>query len=188
MSADVLVNLSGGVDSAWCMWQALRAGQDVLAHHIRLHNHEGRQKYEAHAVRRICDWYGRQRLPGRWKLVQTTVDYGDVRRIVRDWAVWGWWTGVLLTDPKHAHRTVVVSSYRMSDPDDPEEQRRRQIVKAVAGFEPDWSTPLAGMTKQDVVRSMPPGLLDCCWWCRRPTVTGKPCGRCRTCRQMQEIR
>lgn len=182
----VLVNLSGGVDSAYCLWRALEAGQDVLVHHIELRNHEGRLRQEKAAVHRILQWCRSQHFPGSITFLHSGFDYGDLAYVVRDLYIWGLLTGVILSNPDHADRAVVVSSYHLSNPNDPEEVRRREVVRAVAGFEPDWITPLAGMTKAEVVGEMPSALVRLCWWCRRPRGQQK-CGKCRTCRQMASL-
>src|SRR5690606_23675578 len=61
----VLVNLSGGIDSSYCLYLAMQAGCDVLVHHIRLVNREGRAPYEKEAVQRVMEWIRSQGLPGR---------------------------------------------------------------------------------------------------------------------------
>lgn len=180
----VLLNLSGGIDSTYCLWRALEAGQDVLVHHIEMRNHEGRLDYEKRAIRRVFAWIDAQRFPGRYQVLRSGFDYGNLRYIVRDLYVWSFLTGVILSNPSHKQRAVIVSSYHLSDPKHPEEVRRRAVVREVAGFEPAWITPLAGRAKADVVREMPRELVDACWWCRRPRRNGDLCGSCRTCRQM----
>jgi len=181
----VLVNLSGGIDSAYCLYLALQAGCDVLAHHIVLKNHEGRQDVERRATYDILAWMESQRLPGRITYVESGFDYGSLGYVVRDLNVWSFLTGVILANPRHRDRAVVISSHLdspfMTDP--VRDQRRRDLVRAVCTVEPEWVYPIGHMTKAQVVQVCPPDLLQLCWWCRRPE-NGRPCHRCHTCQQV----
>src|SRR5690606_12086583 len=100
----VIVNLSGGVDSAYGLYLCLEAGCDVLVHHIRLKNHEGRQDVDQRATRDILDWLRAQKLPGRMTYVESGFDYGSLRYVVRDIWIWTLFTGIILSDPQHRDR------------------------------------------------------------------------------------
>lgn len=184
----VLVNLSGGIDSAYCLYLALKAGADVLVHHINLVNSEsrpGRAELEMIAYDRVMRWLERQRLPGRMTCSNSGTDFGTVR-IIKDLHVWSFWTGAILTDRRHRDRGVIVSSH-LDSPfmhDQVRDGRRRDLVRSICGFEPQWVYPIGKMLKADVVRACPEGLLRQCWWCRRPTSGHRPCHRCLTCRQV----
>lgn len=188
-SGRVLVNLSGGIDSAYSLYLMLKEGRSCLVHHISLRNWEGRAGAEAHATEQVLGWLTAEGLTN-WEYVQTGFNYGDLRYIVLDLHVWSFFTGVILANPKNADvGEVVVSSHLdspfMSDPD--RERRRREQVRLVAGREPEWLFPIGQMTKAEVVRACPPGLLKRTWWCRRPR-SGRPCHKCHTCEQVDSAR
>lgn len=185
----VLVNLSGGVDSAYGLYLCLKAGCDALVHHIRLRNHEGRQDVEQEAVQNILEWLKQQHLPGKMTYVESGFDYGSIRYIVRDIWVWTLFTGILLSDPRHRDRAVALTSVHADSPngpdsDSPKERRRRAILESVCGFNPPVFYPIAHLSKADAARECPLELLKRCWWCRRPQ-NGKACRRCHTCRRLE---
>lgn len=185
----VLVNLSGGVDSAYGLYLCLRAGCDVLVHHIRLANHEGRQDVEQRAVRDILEWLRQQDLPGRMTYVESAFDYGTLRYIVKDIWIWTLYTGIILTDPEHRDRAVALTSVHADSPNGPDsdsskERRRKAILEAVCGFQPEVFYPIAHLSKVDAARECPLELLKRCWWCRTPR-NGKPCLRCITCKRLE---
>ncbi|HSH84344.1 MAG TPA: hypothetical protein VK979_04205, partial [Guyparkeria sp.] len=43
--------------------------------------------------------------------------------------------------------------------------------------------PFYKYAKAEVLQDMPPELFEMCWWCRSPKA-GKPCGRCKQCRNV----
>jgi hypothetical protein len=60
---------------------------------------------------------------------------------------------------------------------------------------PVWVRPLARLTGDRVRRkalireSVPPEVVELCWWCRRPVAEGsgwRPCEACHACRAMDD--
>jgi 7-cyano-7-deazaguanine synthase in queuosine biosynthesis len=187
VAADVLLNLSGGIDSALCLWRAQQEGRRVLTHHIVLATSRGRERHEAQAVDRILGW-----MPEPTEHVESSFGWGDLQR-VRDVHVWALFTGAILAR-RPAVGEVIVPTHAdaFTTMDEPWRQRSAEaldeIVYAVARRRPVYSRPLAGMTKAQIIAEIPDDLLDLCWWCRTPTVRGKPCHRCLTCRQVDRAR
>ena len=185
----VLVNLSGGIDSAYCMQLMLEQGHNVLAHHIRLKNWEGRQQLEYKATQDIIKHFRKEGYAKQIKYHETGFDYGTLRYIAYDIHIWTFFTGIILTNPslKKSIEGVVISSHQDSPfmRDTERDSRRRELIKSMlSGWEPKWLYPIGHLLKKDVVRACPKDLLDLCWWCRRP-YRNKPCGRCHTCRQVK---
>src|SRR5690606_4019228 len=189
MTPDTLLLLSGGIDSAYCMWRALLEGRTLLVHHVHLTNREGRVAYEAQAVQRILDWMRGKGLD-RVVYSDSAFDYGTVRHIVRDHGIWALWIGILLSDPKHRQiRHVIRPDHYDSARDGPDgaemqraHRRYRNISFEVCERELVFEHPIQHMMKAEVVQAMPPDLLELCWYCRWPTRDGKPCHRCYTCK------
>lgn len=192
----VIVNLSGGVDSAYGLYLCLKAGCDVLVHHIRLANHEGRQDVEQKATQDILAWLREQNLPGEMTYVESSFDYGDLEWIVLDIWVWTLYTGIILSNPKHRDRAVALTSVHADSPNgpnsnSPKEQRRVAILKSVCGFNPPVFYPIAHLTKADAARACPIELLKRCWWCRYPK-NGQTCRTwrprvCHTCKRLEAV-
>src|SRR5690554_3535253 len=188
-SPDTLLLLSGGIDSAYCMWWALSQGRALHVHHVHLRNWEGRLEHEVKATKRILGWMRQQGLTN-FRYTESAFDYGTIRYVVRDHNIWALMTGIILADPRNRGITRVIrTDHYDSDaggPDSPAmrraHRRYRNISFEVCERGVIWEHPIQHMKKAEVVWAMPPGLLELCWWCRRPTVSGEPCHRCYTCR------
>lgn len=189
MYPDTLLLLSGGIDSAFCMWRALSEGRSLHVHHVHLTNHEGRVQYEAQAVERILKWM-RGRGLTRFRCTESSFDYGSTRYVVKDHNIWALWIGILLADPRNRGiRRVIRPDHWDSLPGGPDcagmrraHRRYERISWEVCERDDiEWEHPIQHMRKAEVVQAMPPDLLELCWYCRRPTPGGRPCHRCYTC-------
>ena len=190
MGERMLINLSGGIDSVYCLHLMLEQGHKVLAHHIRLRNREGREQVEYKATQRVLQHFRSKGYSRQIKYHETGFDYGTINYVAYDLYIWSFMTAILLTDPntRASTRAVVISSHLdspfMLNPE--REARRRALVRSVLGdWEPEWVFPIGDMTKKQIVQAIPNDLLNLCWWCRYPR-RNKPCGRCKTCKQVTE--
>src|SRR5690606_19571219 len=107
MAPDTLLLLSGGIDSAYCMWRLLSEGRSLLVHHVHLTNHEGRVQYEAQAVKRILAWM-RGRGLNRFTYTESSFDYGSLRFIVKDSYLWAFHIGIIMANPENRGVTKVI--------------------------------------------------------------------------------
>lgn len=194
--ARILLNLSGGIDSAYCMYDALRRGERLLVHHIRLTNHEGRQQLEHRAVKKIRAYIDAQKLPGSYTYLESGYDHGSLGWIPKDAAIWSFMTGVVLANPKHHDITEVIVPRHVDafgHESDPAAGARRSdayiraFVKAVARRDVTILTPIGHLRKAAVMRACPPELLRLCWWCRTPRAGGRACHRCITCKVVDPV-
>lgn len=188
---DMLLMLSGGIDSAWCANTLLTQGHRLRTHHVRLHDREGRQDVEDEAAARVVAWLAARHGAHRVRHTRSTVSWGDLPHVTFNYYEWAKWAGVVLADPacKHISRIVIprhADAFR-AGPGGPEARRSDEayttIASCVARRPVTLVYPMVHLTKAQVVCSMPPGLLDLCWWCRRPKE-GRPCHTCHTCRQV----
>lgn len=189
-----LLMLSGGIDSALCMYQALTAGRDLAVHHIRLVNHEGRQDVEDAATSKIVAWHRQNGLDG-FTFTRSTFDYGTLRFIVKDAAVWAFLIAVVLADPKNRDiGRVIIPRHldafgHVADPARAAARSDRLLAgmtQLVAGRVPEFEHPIGQFRKPAIIAATPPDLLACCWWCRKPQ-SGRPCHRCITCVQVDPV-
>ena len=54
---------------------------------------------------------------------------------------------------------------------------------------PKVAYPLKNMTKAEIIKTLPPDLLDLCWSCRDPVRNDDailPCGICHACKQREK--
>lgn len=186
---DTLLMLSGGIDSAWTLWQRAKAGLRTRTHHVTLADHEGRAQVEDIATRKIVQWvrdtYGHDTVVH----TESKVDFGTVRFIPYNVYLWMYWAGTLFADPQargltdiaiQRHLDVYAAGPFSEVPTRSDEDYKR-TVKMISGREPTLVYPMVHLTKEQVVRSMPRDLLELCWYCRTP-VGVRPCGKCGTCR------
>lgn len=189
--SDTLLLLSGGIDSAWCLWQRVQAGLPTRTHHVVLKDHEGRARVESAATKRVLSWIHSNGGSNLIHHTESTVDFGTVRWIPKNFYLWAYWAGVIMAAPSGRDITTVVLP-RHSDafpggPTSPgalkSDEAYTTTIQLITGRAPQLEFPMAHLTKAEVIQSMPEGLLAACWWCRRPQ-NGKPCHQCQTCRQV----
>lgn len=187
-SPDTLLLLSGGIDSAWCLLQRVRAGLPTRTHHVVLADHEGRARVESAATARILTW---MRANGGRELITHTesrVDFGTVRWIPQNFYLWAYWAGTLMAAPEGRDLSNLILPRHSDAFTSPagalkSDNAYKTTVRLIAGREPTLVYPMAHLTKAEVVQSMPADLLTACWYCRRPRA-GRPCHTCQTCRQV----
>lgn len=179
--------LSGGIDSAFCLWQRAVAGLPTRTHHVVLADHEGRSEVEATATKRVLEYINQ--IGGKVEHTTSAVNFGGLRWIPKNYHLWAYWAGAIMASPKGQTINNVILP-RHSDafrggPQGPSAQRSdtayKGHVKLLCGRDPNLVFPIAHMTKADVIREMPAELLDRCWWCRTPR-NGEACHKCITCK------
>ena len=184
MAGKVLLNLSGGIDSAHTLELLLQQGERVLVHHTRLHNWEGRMSKERQAVGYLLDRLERKGYGSQIEYEETAFDYGTVRYVIKDVFIWGFLTALILSNPRRADvdRVAIAGHAESAFVNNPRQhQGMKDTVKSVLGREPEWIYPIRHLTKHQVVQAISQDLLELCWWCRKPRHNGEPCNRCRTC-------
>jgi len=179
----LLVNLSGGIDSTYALWVALKQGRKCIVHHIVLNNRQRRAEREEKAVTDIMLWLTDQGL-NNWEYLESVTDFGQITRS-RDVTVWGWWTGVILRKRPQI-KQVLVPTYRVDSPEY-HDKILQGLVKLIANRDDvEFLFPLAALKKKDVVRSLiPKDLLALTWYCRQPTPKGT-CNKCHTCKEVHD--
>lgn len=190
---DALLLLSGGIDSVQALHARCAAGERTRTHFVHLRNWEGRAAAEARAVRSALAWLDK-RYPGLVTHTSSSVDYGDLRYIVRDHNWWGLWAGVILANPRNERITKVIRTFHRDSVvgglDSPagraaERGWREPIERLTArrSRPVELVYPQLGMTKAEIIAALPADLLALCWYCRRPRG-GRPCHQCHTCEQV----
>lgn len=185
-SGPVLVNFSGGVDSVYAAYIALRNGNRVVLHHCVLKSKHSRHTQEKQAAKRCLDFFTRNRL-GNFTYVESGFDYGTLGHMIYDVELIGFLTGTILRNPAHKNVERVIVSVNSEDPtgrdiNTPRRVRANRIAEEVAGRKIKWEYPFIHMTKRQVMEDMPPELLRSTWWCRRPQKNDMPCKKCASCK------
>lgn len=184
---DTIIQLSGGIDSTYLAYEYLRNNKDktLLIHHIHLYNHEGRVKYEAIAVKNILKWFRANGL-SNYNYVLTSFDYGNMRYIIKDIEVCGFFLGIFKRSKIYEEiKNVLMPIYAKEGE---RFERAKEIYEIVSkNAELNFHYPLRDLTKQEVIQRMPEDLLKLCWYCRNPTSSGQICGKCHTCKEVKGI-
>lgn len=192
----LVLMLSGGLDSVALLVNLLEAtDHEVHAHHVVLDNLERRAGAENEALDRVRAWAGANLRPFHWSSSthafhlpagsggwDTTLTMFTASRVVRALAPW---------------RTDAVVTGHIN-PGFPELSEGEAVFHAAfqsRRWRPAWVRPLArlagdrGARKALIRDSLPPEVVDLCWWCRRPVADGaswRPCETCHACRIMVE--
>ncbi len=186
---DTLLNFSGGIDSAYCLYDYLRSGKRLLVHHIELISPEAwlRHKHEMKAVRDILGWLGSKGFKN-YEYLETKIDFRALNRTCKDVDVVMFMTGILLGSPKRENITKIIMPNQAEDfgRNDYEDRslRRFKIFEAMVDRKVQFLFPIKDMTKDDLRRAMPRELYDLVWYCRRPLSDGSTCDKCGTCKDV----
>lgn len=182
----MLLQLSGGIDSAFVLWEWLKNNPDeiCLVHHINLKNHEGRLEFEKIAVDNILKWFMNQGL-NNFIYLESGFDYGTVNYIIKDVEICGLFLGIILRNPKWSGiEKILMPIYE--DINSAREIRKRKILDIVSyNKKVKIEYPLKGLTKLDVINKIPKELLELTWYCRKP-INKILCGKCYTCNEVND--
>ncbi|MEB3065719.1 7-cyano-7-deazaguanine synthase [[Mycobacterium] zoologicum] len=186
---DTLLMLSGGIDSAFCLWQRVQAGLPTRTHHVHFQNSDNRADAEAAAVADILEWLARNGGHGLITHTASRLDHGDLAlHGLWDGFMLAFWAGAILhADPFIASVIVGVQADDAGPRDDVRDQLFWRIAANVGRRQFWLSHPARSLTKRDIIAAMPPELVDLCWSCRRPQ-DGHPCHSCHTCRLVDAAR
>jgi hypothetical protein len=182
-----LIQLSGGIDSAYVIWDWLKKNPDevCLIHHINLINHEGRYKVEQQAVYNILSWLDAQGLTN-YIYLENTFNYGNLSFIIKDVELCGFHIGIIVRNPRWEKlKKVLLPIYNNETK---REGIRRNIIKELSyGKKIELQYPLRDTTKKEVINKMPKELFEKCWYCRTPN-NFISCGNCKTCKEVLKIK
>ena len=195
---NTLLNFSGGLDSTYCFYTYMKDNPNtkLLVHFCHLINWECREPYEAKAVKQTTEWFKSHGM-GNFELLETTVDYGNIRWIAPDSSLISWWTGAILRNPRRNNiRNIIIPTPKDEIVRMPEEVARRQecnetireaMLKNSKRLNPrdiEIIYPIIDKWKHELVAEMPEDLVDLTWSCRTPRINGKPCEKCHTCLEL----
>jgi hypothetical protein len=186
IKATTLIQFSGGIDSTFVLWWWLVNHPDeyCVVHHIDMIHFEKRNIEELKAVDRVLKWLDSQGLKNYF-YIQNTFDYGNIPGAVYDVKVCGFVAGIILSTERWESISKVYFPIYGHETHREENRRKVMHLTITSGREVECIYPLVGITKTEVMKMMPYELLKLCWYCRVP-IDEKICGRCHTCKQVEE--
>lgn len=192
----VILGWSGGIDSTYLLWKLLNEGKNVNALNIHMrYGKNQRWKEERESCRKIKEWLNKNGLD----FVYTYADY-RLRYITLDQDV------ILFFLAQYALGCKQDCSVALGIIKDDYERWiseigyyptvGREIFKqAISNGEfvfgkgnfthrvdSEVKMPIKHLTKKEVVKMIPPELLELTWSCRRP-INGQRCNECRACKE-----
>lgn len=190
VAPDLMINISGGVDSVYAAYDTLNSGRSVLLHHCVLKSRTNRWSQERKAVDHALKYFVRKGLDN-FSYLETSFDYGKISYLIYDVELIGFLTGLVLRNPKYKSVNEVLVSINSDDPSakDPNTPRRVKanlLTDTVMDRKIQFTYPYIEISKRDMLKNIPKDLLAGLWWCRTP-VGGNKCGRCRPCREINEM-
>jgi len=199
LSPDVcntLLNLSGGVDSVYCLWHYLKKGIPLVIHHVYLvhrdHHlvcNEGKANYEQKAVEGVLRWAA-DNYDTPFTYVETMFDYGpQIPAGITDVEVVAFMSSVIMRNTSYGIQNLVISANAEDNTVGqtcPRHTRRMDMLRILVPRPINLLWPIKNKTKVQLLEEMPPDLVDLCWFCHRPDEEGKRCRRCEPCRKMNE--
>jgi 7-cyano-7-deazaguanine synthase in queuosine biosynthesis len=182
-----IIQLSGGIDSAYVLYEWLKNNPNeyCLVHHIKLKNHEGRISMESKAVKSILKWLTDNGITN-YIYLESGFDYGNLGFIIKDVEVCGFFLGVIIRNNKWTKiKEILMPIYK---PEAGKRHTRAQNIRKMVGFNKKYievKFPIKHLEKVDVLKMIPKDLFELCWWCRTP-VESNVCGKCKTCKEVQD--
>lgn len=183
---DLLINLTGGLDSTYACYQFLKNNptQRLLIHHCKLSNYQKRDPYEAEAIKNILDWFNRHGMTN-YDYIETELNVTSIGASVNDIEAIGFMTSCILRSASYRCRAVAITAsaqdLNQGSAYLARSHRRFELIKIITQSDVVYTYPIKHLNRQQMLKELPKELISYLWFCRFPD-NGKPCGRCKTCR------
>lgn len=179
--------LSGGIDSAYCLYKHLKDDKEIRLHHVNLSDREGRRKMEAKAVKAILGYFKHKNHLITY--TESSVDFGTLRYTPFNYYLWAYWAGAIFKSNSNLTKIIIPrhSDAFVGSSGSGEQSNEAYIntIELISGRRPELLFPMLHLTKAEVIEDTPVELLKLTWYCRRPTPSQQPCKECKTCKQVR---
>lgn len=193
----ILVLLSGGIESTYCLQQALKKELPVYVHHINMIDYHMRYVEEKKACYFIMDYFKEKGYS--FSYLETTVDFSmakDSTPFDEDITIF------MAAKIAEGIPFDILTVYEGSNKDDFEKESVKKrfelrgdileyfhnchynVGERVQHVKIEF--PCEDLTKEEVWYSMPEELRNMTWSCRTPILC-KPCGKCETCLERSDF-
>lgn len=188
-----LLALSGGLDSTFVAWKWLQENPNgtLIVFHVNLrHDKEDRLTKEKQAVNNILNYFRCKGLKNYKYLGNTVFDYGSLPRImIKDIQIVAMFKAVILKTPQFLDVNTVLLSWHKGEVNREDINRGYRVKAVFTALEVNRQItlefPIEHKTRAQMVAELPKELLSYVWSCRKP-LNGKPCNKCKTCKEYIE--
>jgi 7-cyano-7-deazaguanine synthase in queuosine biosynthesis len=186
----ILAMYSGGLDSLGMIYKLLTDPEykdyKLHIHHIHNRNVENRDQAEAIVVPLVLKELKKLGFSFDYSESEIrTQPYGN--KFLYDTDSINFFAGYICSVNPNIKK--VAMGMQANDANQSLEDRRKRADAILAAFTDVGKIyPVLEMSKREIYDSLPEGLRNMFWSCRRPTYTEKnvvPCGRCDTCRKLR---
>jgi 7-cyano-7-deazaguanine synthase in queuosine biosynthesis len=186
----ILAMYSGGLDSLGMIYKLLTDPEykdyGLHIHHIHNRNVENRDQAEAIVVPLVLKELKKLGFSFDYSESEIrTQPYGN--KFLYDTDSINFFAGYICSVNPNIKK--VAMGMQANDANQSLEDRRKRADAILAAFTDVGKIyPVLEMSKREIYDSLPEGLRNMFWSCRRPTYTEKnvvPCGRCDTCRKLR---
>lgn len=184
---DLLINLTGGLDSTFAAWDYLinNPKGSLLIHHCILKNYQMRNDKEAESVHKILEYFQNTGLKN-FDYIETEFSTKGLTHGINDIEVIGFLNSCIIRSNsircEHIAITASAQDLKQGASYEVRSKSRFDIIKLVSRTEPNYIWPIKDLTRTDMLLRLPDELKKLLWFCRTPTAAGNPCGKCKTCR------
>jgi 7-cyano-7-deazaguanine synthase in queuosine biosynthesis len=186
---DVLVMLSGGIDSTGVFWQLAKQGRQIHVHHMNLINVERRGDAESRAVADILTY---MKHVTKFVYSESVHVYPSFQgQFIWDSDLMSFIAGnICMATPAIKEVAIGLTATDASPEVSTRIERGNRIFSAF-GTEAVKTYPLKELSKQQIVDLLPKELRSLTWSCRRPRYDeqgrAQRCDRCKTCRETSRL-
>jgi 7-cyano-7-deazaguanine synthase in queuosine biosynthesis len=191
---------SGGLDSLGMLYKLLTDMEyityQIHVHHIHLMNAENRDKAERKAVDNTLAYFRKNPKYRKFGYSETTIKYPTYnKRLVLDVEVI-YALGMLyingIPEVKHLASGVTKTDRDSVSGGVNRFDRYKEVFEVLCKTGATRLFPVEKYTKEEIYQFLPKELSAMAWSCRTPIYrfngTTTPCGKCSTCKQLQEIK
>lgn len=190
-----LIMFSGGLDSTYILYDAVKNTNDkIWVHHIVLKNTvEVRWKEELLAARKIMEYCQKIR---RFPYSESEWGFPFKKYFCWDIDIVAFTAAQIVPNIAGDDKVVLVTG-RVKEDDNVESSVQQleytqaiweaSIKKFSGRVEDKILKPIKDKHKKDLITELPLDLLNMVWYCRN-SDQGRPCGKCKSCKDMIEAR
>jgi len=188
INSEILLMLSGGLDSTGLFWKLYQNKRNVHVHHMNLKNIEKRAKAESRSVSKIIEYMSSKM---QFTYSESTHEYNCYNgKFLWDSDIVSFCAGMICSaSPSIKYVAIGRTATDEVQNDSPRLIRANKILSAFTDAQKIY--PVQSMAKQQIYDFIPKDLRSLVWYCRTPSYQNNipnPCGKCETCNTFTKLK